>query len=786
MPKIIQLSPHIANLIAAGEVVERPASVVKELLENAVDAGASKVTVEIRNGGMTFLRVTDNGCGMSAEDAKTAFLRHATSKLRTADDLAAISTMGFRGEALAAIASVSRIDLLTKTAGAITGVSLALEAGNVTDESDAGCPDGTTIIIRDLFYNTPARMKFMKSDSVEGGKVAAAVQMQALAHPEVAFTFIRDGKPTLQTPGDGNLKSAVYCVYGRESARFAEVSSRWEGYSLKGFVSRPTDSRPSRSLQTFFVNNRPVKSKLLVSALEEAYRNQIMVGKFPACVLHLTLPANAVDVNVHPAKTEVKFLSEKNAFDCVHYGVLGALNSTPDRPDVKLKPPVPVIRETPGDGNLKSAVYCVYGRESARFAEVSSRWEGYSLKGFVSRPTDSRPSRSLQTFFVNNRPVKSKLLVSALEEAYRNQIMVGKFPACVLHLTLPANAVDVNVHPAKTEVKFLSEKNAFDCVHYGVLGALNSTPDRPDVKLKPPVPVIREEPKPRLAPRQEPAREIPKKKDDYFRTMTTEEFKTFSAVLAEAPKPDPEAARRTLSCVNSERPAPQSVRNIPLYPVPEVPPVPKIPVPAPPIPEPEPVQQELTMPKEIPWRMVGELYRSYILVEQGDNAFLIDKHAAHERILFERLRANPRDIVSQDLLIPATVRLRPDAAAMLLSKTSLLDELGFGIEEFGENTILVRRAPMDIGEGEIPDALMEMADDLLSGRTADTETLRDELLHTMACKAAIKAGWKNDDRELLAVVKEVMSREELKYCPHGRPICITLSKKTLEKQFKRT
>ncbi|MBR2048204.1 MAG: DNA mismatch repair endonuclease MutL [Oscillospiraceae bacterium] len=639
MPKIIQLSPHIANLIAAGEVVERPASVVKELLENAVDAGASKVTVEIRNGGMTFLRVTDNGCGMSAEDAKTAFLRHATSKLRTADDLAAISTMGFRGEALAAIASVSRIDLLTKTAGAITGVSLALEAGNVTDESDAGCPDGTTIIIRDLFYNTPARMKFMKSDSVEGGKVAAAVQMQALAHPEVAFTFIRDGKPTLQTPGDGNLKSAVYCVYGRESARFAEVSSRWEGYSLKGFVSRPTDSRPSRSLQTFFVNNRPVKSKLLVSALEEAYRNQIMVGKFPACVLHLTLPANAVDVNVHPAKTEVKFLSEKNAFDCVHYGVLGALNSTPDRPDVKLKPPVPVIRE---------------------------------------------------------------------------------------------------------------------------------------------------EPKPRLAPRQEPAREIPKKKDDYFRTMTTEEFKTFSAVLAEAPKPDPEAARRTLSCVNSERPAPQSVRNIPLYPVPEVPPVPKIPVPAPPIPEPEPVQQELTMPKEIPWRMVGELYRSYILVEQGDNAFLIDKHAAHERILFERLRANPRDIVSQDLLIPATVRLRPDAAAMLLSKTSLLDELGFGIEEFGENTILVRRAPMDIGEGEIPDALMEMADDLLSGRTADTETLRDELLHTMACKAAIKAGWKNDDRELLAVVKEVMSREELKYCPHGRPICITLSKKTLEKQFKRT
>ena len=354
MPKIIQLSPHIANLIAAGEVVERPASVVKELLENAVDAGASKVTVEIKNGGMTYLRVTDNGCGMSADDAKTAFLRHATSKLRTAEDLSAIGTMGFRGEALAAIASVSRIDLMTKTPGSISGVSLTLEAGNITDEDEAGCPDGTTIIVRDLFYNTPARMKFMKSDSVEGGKVAAAVQLQALAHPEVSFTFIRDGRQTLQTPGTGELGAAVYCVYGRDSAKFVEVSSRWEGYSLRGFVSKPTDARPSRSLQTFFVNNRPVKSKLLIQALEEAYRNQIMVGKFPACVLHLTLPAASVDVNVHPAKTEVKFLSEKTVFDCVHYGVLGALNRQPDRPQVQLK--TPPATPVPNVGNAVPGV----------------------------------------------------------------------------------------------------------------------------------------------------------------------------------------------------------------------------------------------------------------------------------------------------------------------------------------------------------------------------------------------------------------------------------------------
>ena len=646
MPKIIQLSPHIANLIAAGEVVERPASVVKELLENAVDAGASKVTVEIKNGGMTYLRVTDNGCGMTREDARTAFLRHATSKLRTAEDLAAIATMGFRGEALAAIASVSRIDLMTKTPGSISGVSLLLEAGQIVEDEEAGCPDGTTIIIRDLFYNTPARMKFMKSDPVEGGKVAAAVQMQALAHPEVSFTFIRDGRQTLQTPGDGDLKAALYCVYGRESARFVEVSSRWEGYSVRGFVSKPTDSRPSRSLQTFFVNNRPVKSKLLISALEEAYRNQMMVGKFPACVLHLTLPASSVDVNVHPAKTEVKFLSEKTVFDCVHYGVLAALNKTPDRPQVQLKPPV-------------------------------------------------------------------------------------------------------------------------------------QAPAAPKAPALPP---------------QAPApREIPKPRQDFFQTMTAQEYKNFSTAVSNTPSPDPAAAKAALQAIRSERPGPQPIREIPSYPKPEPKPVP-VPAPKPiPVPEPaeqtvlpEPEQETLPMPREIPWRMVGELYQSYILVEQGDEAFLIDKHAAHERILFERLRANPTEITSQSLLIPVTVRLRADGAAQLLSKQELLDSLGFEVEEFGENTLLVRRAPMDITEGDIADTLMEMADDLLEGRNADTDTVRDGLLHTMACKAAIKAGWKNDEKELFAVVNEVMSREDLKYCPHGRPICITLSKKMLEKQFKRS
>ena len=655
MSNIIQLSPHIANLIAAGEVVERPASVVKELLENAVDAGATKVTVEIRDGGMTFLRVTDNGCGMLPEDAKTAFLRHATSKLRTAEDLAAIQTMGFRGEALAAIASVSRIDLLTKTSDTLMGTGLPLEGGTVTEESEAGCPDGTTIIIRDLFFNTPARMKFMKSDSVEGSRVTAAVQLQALAHPEVSFTFIRDGKQVLSTPGTGGLEAAVYCVYGRECAKMIPVDSKWDNYTLRGYISKPTDSRPSRSLQTFFVNDRPVRSKLLIAALEEAYRNQIMVGKFPACVLHLTVPAHAVDVNVHPAKTEVKFLSEKAVFDCIHYGVLGALNKTPDRPEVKLK-----------------------------------------------------PQTTAYTAPVTNQPVP----------------------------------------PAQ--------------------------------------------PKPEAKP-----------KDSFFRTMTPAEYKTFSQAMNNAPQPKPAAAMATMSRL--EQPSSLPVRETVIIPgishvpetiveqaqtsVPKLVPSVEVPasvLPVSAVPVEEVVQTTLEMPPAPQWRMVGELYRSYILVEEGDNAFLIDKHAAHERILFDKLKSNQETISSQLLLTPLPVRLSAEAAAEVLSNTELLRELGFEIDEFGENTVLLRQIPMDLSPDGATEAVETIAADLLVGRRERKDSVRDEILHTVACKAAIKAGWKSDERELLALVKEVMSREELKYCPHGRPICITLSKKQLEKQFKRS
>ena len=632
LPKIIQLSPHVANLIAAGEVVERPASVVKELLENAVDAGASQVTVELRDGGMTFLRVTDNGCGMHPEDARTAFLRHATSKLRNAEDLAAINTMGFRGEALAAIASVSRIDLLTKTAGAVSGTSLSLEAGVITEESEAGCPEGTTIIIRDLFFNTPARMKFMKSDSVEGGKAADAVRMQALAHPEVAFRLLRDGKEILSTPGTGGLEAAAYCVYGRECGKMVSVESRWENYCLTGYISKPTDARPSRTMQTFFVNGRPVKSRLLIAALEEAYRNQIMGGKFPACVLHLTLPAHAVDVNVHPAKTEVKFLNEKAVFDCVHYGVLGALNKTPDRPQVQFKTPAPQLS--------------------------------------------------------------------------------------------PASTTPVKAAP---------------------------------------------------------------KQQNFFQTMTAEEYKNFSTAISNAPRPQQNFAVATAMAV--ERSSGLDIRTPTSTFAP--PPLPKATPPAPapaPIPQPEAeeIQESIPMPQETPWRMVGELYRSYVIVEQGEDAFLIDKHAAHERILFNKLKASQEAISSQALLTPIMRRLSADAVATLLSNRTTLEQLGFEIDEFGDSTIALRQVPMDLTAEDAADALEELAAELMNGRYENGDTVRDEILHTVACKAAIKAGWHTNDAELLALVKQVMADEQLKYCPHGRPICISLSKKQLEKQFKRS
>ena len=668
MPKIVQLSRHVADLIAAGEVVERPASVVKELVENAIDAGAARITVEIQNGGMTFIRISDNGCGMAPEDAHTAFLRHATSKIRNKDDLAAISTLGFRGEALAAISAVSRIDLLTKAADT-PGVSLHLEAGQITQESPAGCPEGTTILVRDLFYNTPARMKFMKSDQAEASAVFLAVQQQALAHPEIAFRFLKDGQEQLSTAGSGDRMAAIYTVFGREIANnMIEVKGSWEQFTVRGFVTKPTCTRGNRSYQYFFVNSRFIKSRMLSAALEEAYKNQLMVGRFPVCVLEIDLPVQAVDVNVHPAKTEVKFLSERGAFDAVHYAVLSALNKAPGRPAVQL----PKSRQDQIAGSVSSNI-----------------------------PVPKKD------FFQTKTAEEFRRTASAAEE----------------------NPFEKPVRPAAKPVSVFVDEPSF------LSAALSSPVQVPERTVKAPeaAPVI---------PKAEPVAPAPKEAPAPLTPVPEEEHIPLGRKAASAP------TKLT------------------------------------PAPEPE-SQQVLSIP-EVPFRVIGETMDTYILVEQGESLLLIDKHAAHERVLFEKLKSEEHPVMPQLLLQPVPVQLTKPEAQAVLENLPLLQSLGFDVSEFADLQLVLRQIPSDLTEEDACATLEAFAEDLLTGKRPSQADLRDNLLHTMACKAAIKAGWHTQPTEREALVREVLSRDDIKYCPHGRPVCIELTKKELEKQFKRT
>ena len=623
MPDIKVLDSHVADLIAAGEVVERPASVAKELMENAIDAGATAVTVEIEHGGMTFLRVTDNGCGIAAGQLPTAFLRHATSKLRSEYDLEAIGTLGFRGEALAAIGAVSRMEVISRTQDAPLGASLTLEGGVPGEVEEAGGPVGTTMVVRDLFYNTPARLKFMKKDAAEGAAVFAVVQRVALSHPEVSVKFIRDGKQELLTPGDGQLKSAVYAVLGRELALgFREVKSQTEDMTVTGFVSLPACCRGSRNWQYFFVNGRQVKSRLMMAALEEAYQNQKMVGKFPACVLHLETKLNAVDVNVHPAKTEVKFGGERQVFSAVYHAVLSALTMDRSHPAMELK---------------------------------------------------EKPAA---------KPVTAPAPAPVVERVIRPNVTVLNRPKPVMSSVIRVNDTTV--------------------------------------------PVKREE--------EKIARALKTEQPEQKKTQPPKEEK----ISTEAPEIVEEKC--------------------------------------------EEEQQHLEVNTQN-WRMAGEVLNTYIVVEQGESVFFIDKHAAHERMNFDRMKAQGYDPMAQSLLVPVVCKFSVQEQQVLLEQQALLEEFGFEVEELGRD-LVVRQAPFDVELGEIENTLTELARKLLSGGRVDPATARDELLHTMACKAAIKGGWETTPQELERVARAVMSGQ-VKYCPHGRPVAIELTKKELEKQFKR-
>lgn len=606
------LSPHVADMIAAGEVVERPASVIKELMENSFDAGAHNVTVEIKGGGATYIRVSDDGCGMTPEDAGIAFLRHATSKIKDEHGLESIGTMGFRGEALAAISAVSKIELITRRRGAAEGTRVLLAAGEIQDMLPAGCPEGTVMTVRDIFYNTPARLKFLKSDRSEAAACELTALRCALGHPGVSVRFIRDGQEQFFSPGDGRQESALYALLGRETAAgMLPLSGRDEDMSVSGFVSSPAAGRGNRGQQFFFVNGRFIRSQLLQTALEGAYKNTLLTGRYPACVLYIEMNFGSVDVNVHPAKTEVKFSREKQVFDLVHYAARSALE-TEDRTAATVPAPAPVKAEAPR-----------------------------------------------QDFF---RSMSASELRTALHVGAETKPAGLKSPAAVYH-------------PAEKPVE-------------------------------PPI-ITQTEKKP--APAED--KPLP---------------------------PPPEAVQETL-------------------------------FPAAP-----------TLPR---YRIIGEALKTYIIVELEGELLLIDKHAAHERMIFDRLKAQDREITAQTLLVPEPMRLSAEDSRVLEENGELLGEMGFEIEPYGGNQYVVRSVPADMLSGDAAAAVEEICEKLRRG-SLDAASARDEVLHTVACKAAIKAGWDTDMRELSRIVTEVLSGR-VKYCPHGRPVSVTVTRKELDKMFKR-
>ena len=632
MPHINILAPHVADLIAAGEVVERPASVVKELVENAIDAGARNITVTLRAGGMDSIRVTDDGCGMSAEDAGVCFLRHATSKLKDERGLEGIGTLGFRGEALAAIASVSHVELLTREPGSDVGTRVALTAGDIDEMGPAGCPEGTTMTVRDLFYNTPARQKFMKSDRAEGAACVNAALRCAMGHPEISVRMRRDGEEVFFSPGDGQAASAVYALLGRDvSQGLLACEGESDGVRVSGFVSAPHAGRGSRAMQFFFVNGRAFRSATMQAALEQAYKNTLLTGRFPACVLWLTLGLGKVDVNVHPTKSEVRFSEEKKVFDAVYYAVLSALREQSGRNTAEIK--------------LSST--------TQRVAAPQPRADFYQHMS---------------------------------SEQFRSGGL-GKPSA----------------PPAQTRIG-LAQTSAPLVLRDGG-SSYEPSPTVP----RPVIPRVPAAPEPKMPAQPEP----------------------------KAPtQPEPKA--------------------------------PTQPAPAP-------------APAEAPaYRVIGEALNTYILVETPDALLLIDKHACHERILFDRLVAGLGAQMSQTLLAPVTWSPGAEIAELLEENAALLAEAGFELERFGDDGVILRAVPADAGGDELA-LLEEIAEALRSGKPSDR---REALCHTIACKAAVKAGSSSDPAELEALAERVVSGE-VRYCPHGRPVSVKLTKTELDKQFKR-
>ena len=664
MPRINVLPKNIADLIAAGEVVERPSSVIKEFVENSIDAGATNITVEIKCGGKTYIRVTDNGCGIDREDVKKAFISHATSKITNIEDLDAISTLGFRGEALASVCAVSRVELLTATAESDFGTRYVIEGGEEMLLDDAGCPVGTTIIVRDLFYNIPARMKFLKKDVQEGNYIASLMERIAVSNPDISFKFIRDGKLQFSTPGDKDLKSAIYAVFGREFTEgLIPVHNEQNGVSVNGFIVKPTAGRSNRTMQIFFVNKRFVKSVVFLSALEAAYKNSIMVGKYPACVLFVDMPYESVDVNVHPAKTEVRFFEEKKVFDCVYYGALSALQ---------------------GDTT----------RVQAKFSEAK----------IFSKPADKG----------------EQLKITDIEQP-KKTFEVKEYGKAV-------TGVETLVHsPEKEEPKqldFLKDEYIKPSVSHIVVE------EKKTEKIEPEVEEVK--PKFELKINIEPV--SGSTQETVIEEIKENKTETIHEVVVEKQKEEPiEKENKELS---------------------------------------------------LNYKYIGEAFNTYLIAELDGKLILIDKHAAHERILFEKFKRDGCG-QSQIMLQPITVTLSPDEYNAVLENLELLADAGYDISDFGDRCVKVSACPPELVDCNIVDIVTEISVYLANNvKTIMPEKL-DWIYHSMACRAAVKAGNFTSSYEAEKFVENLLKREDIRYCPHGRPVMIEMTKKELEKQFKR-
>lgn len=652
MAQINILPKEIYSLIAAGEVVERPSSVIKEMIENSLDAGAKNITVEIKNGGSTYMRITDDGCGIERDDVKKVFISHATSKISTKDDLNAIGTLGFRGEAMASIGAVARVEMLTKAEGESVGSRYEIAGGEEVAFDEAGCPQGTTIVVRDIFFNTPARMKFLKKDVTEGNSVAGVVDRMAISHPEISFRFIRDGKQTLITSGNGDLKSAVYSVLGREvSENLMPVDYSLDGMRVTGYTSKPISSRKSRAMQYFFINKRIVKSTTAMAALEQAYKNSIMVGRFPMCVLNIEINPSLVDVNVHPAKTEVRFENEKPVFNLIYYGVKTAIENDRTVKEAQLK-------ENPNtaiDSSYEQSIENIYGGVQS---------QSYQAK--------------LDFFKKKDKPPVQQAMRTRANDNFWQQIGVASDG--------PKYEIDV-------------EKNA-DEQNSTVNNTSNNTASN---------------------------------------TPHAAEYRQSAQAYAAQ-------TAGSLETVVADEDDSESV-----------------------IPE---------------FRLIGEAFKTYFIIEIKNELYIIDKHAAHERMNYERLKSQAT-VETQLLLSPVAVNLAKDEFNAVCENMELIEKCGFELEEFGESQVLVRAVPSLAAESDVKDLMLEIAQKLLEHKTDLLPDKIDWIYHSASCRGAIKAGDYTSREEQELFIKKLLSMPNIRFCPHGRPVFIKMSKYDIEKQFGR-